>query len=57
MQVFILEDMGEIESASILLGGLLTTGEIREPSEIRFLTQRLEQMKKAAENSASVTKY
>ena len=57
MQVFILEDMGEVESASILLGGLLATGEITEPSEIRFLTQRLEQMKKAAENSATVSKY
>lgn len=57
MQVFILEDMGEVESASILLGGLLATGEITEPSEIRFLTQRLEQMKKAAENSATMSKY
>ncbi|HET9663376.1 MAG TPA: hypothetical protein VFP00_04045 [Burkholderiales bacterium] len=57
MRLFILEDMGEIESATILLGGLLATGEIKEPSEIRFLTQRLEQMKKAAENSAPVSKY
>jgi hypothetical protein len=56
MQVFILEDMGEVESASILLGGLLATGEITEPSEIRFLTQRLEQMKKTAENSATMSK-
>ncbi|MGQ0751695.1 MAG: hypothetical protein ACT4PS_14265 [Betaproteobacteria bacterium] len=57
MQVFILEDMGEVESASILLGGLLAAGEINESSEIRFLTQRLEQMKNAAENSATASKY
>jgi hypothetical protein len=56
MHVFIREDMGEIESATILLGGLLATGEIKESSEIRFLTERLEQMKKAAENSATVSK-
>lgn len=56
MQVFILEDMGEIESAAILLGGLLATGQATDPSEIRFLTQRLEQMKKAAEKSAGVSK-
>ena len=56
MHVFIREDMGEVESATILLGGLLATGEIKESSEIRFLTERLEQMKKAAENSATVSK-
>lgn len=56
MHVFILEEMGEVEGATILLGGLLATGEIKEPSEIRFLTERLEQMKKAAEKSAQVSK-
>jgi hypothetical protein len=56
MHVFILEDLGEIESAAVLLGGLLATGAVSDPSEARFLTQRLEQMKKAAENSAAVSK-
>lgn len=56
MRVFILHDMGEIESATILLGGLLASGEVHDPSEARFLTQRLEEMKKAAEKSPPVSK-
>lgn len=56
MRIFILEDMGEIESAAIMLGGLLATGEITDPSEARFLTERLEQMKKSAEKSPRTSK-
>lgn len=55
MRIFILEDMGELESATILLGGLLATGEVTDPSEIRFLTRRLEQMK-SAEKSAPASR-
>ncbi len=42
MQIFILEDMGETESAKVLLGGLLATGEVTDPSELHFLTERLQ---------------
>jgi len=56
MRIFILEDMGELDSATVLLGGLLATGEIDDRNEIRFLTQRLEQMKKSAEKSAPVSR-
>jgi hypothetical protein len=55
MRIFILEDMGELESATILLGGLLATGEVTDPNEIHFLTQRLEQMK-SAEKSTPVSR-
>jgi hypothetical protein len=48
--------MGELESATILLGGLLASGEVRDANEIHFLTQRLEQMKKIAEKSAPVSR-
>jgi len=41
MRIFILEDMGEIGSAKVLLGGLLATGEVTDPSELNFLTERL----------------
>ncbi len=51
MRIFILENMGELESATILLGGLLASGEVTDPSEIRFLTQRLEAMKNAKKSS------
>ncbi len=55
MQVFILEDLGEQEAATVLLGGLLASGEVIEPAEIRFLTQRLEELKSAG-NSSGPTK-
>ena len=41
MEIFILEDMNELEAAKILLGGLLESGAIRDPAEARFLAERL----------------
>ena len=45
MEIFILEDMGELESAMILLGGLLESGELKDPHQRQFLGQRLEEIK------------
>ena len=42
MPIFILEEMGEAESAKIMLGALLANGTITDPHEIQFLTKRLE---------------
>jgi hypothetical protein len=44
MRIFLLEDMGEIEQAKVLLGGLLASGEVTDPSEIHFLMERLEHL-------------
>jgi hypothetical protein len=55
MRIFILEDMGEIGSAKILLGGLLATGEVTDRSELNFLTERLMAME-SLENQSSTTK-
>ncbi|HEX2825707.1 MAG TPA: hypothetical protein VHP37_05130 [Burkholderiales bacterium] len=52
MRIFIREDMGELESATVLLGGLLAGGEVTDAAEIRFLTERLEKMKSAEKSSA-----
>lgn len=41
MEIFILEDMNELESARILIGGLLQSGQITDSHEIRFLEERL----------------
>lgn len=41
MEFFILEDMGELESAKVLIGGLLESGKLDDPNQIEFLTQRL----------------
>ena len=45
MEIFILEDMNELEAAKIMLGGLLERGEIRGPARARFLMlRRLEEL-------------
>ncbi len=44
MQIFLLEEMGEIESAKILLGGLLESGQITDPNERAFLYERLKEL-------------
>ena len=44
MQLFILEDMNELDAAKVMLGGLLESGAIRDPNEARFLKRRLEEL-------------
>jgi hypothetical protein len=51
MRIFILEDLGELEAATVLLGGLLASGEVTEPKEIHFLMERLKELKAAGKSS------
>jgi hypothetical protein len=44
MEIFILEDMNELEAAKIMLGGLLESGAIRDADEARFLEQHLKEL-------------
>lgn len=44
MEIFILEDMNELEAARIMLGGLLESGAVHDPAEARFLAQRLKEL-------------
>lgn len=53
MQIFILEDIGEIEAARIMLGGLLVEGRITDEHEVRFLTERLEELKNVEKQTKS----
>jgi hypothetical protein len=48
MEIFILEDMNELEAAKVMLGGLLASGRIRDPGEARFLRERLEALEARA---------
>lgn len=48
MEVFILEDMNELEAAKVMLGGLLASGRIRDPAEARFLKERLDALEARA---------
>jgi len=41
MEIFILEDMNELDAARVLIGGLLASGRITNPEELRFLDERL----------------
>ncbi len=45
MRIFLLEDMGEVERAAVLLGGLLANKEVSDPQELHFLTEQLEKLK------------
>jgi len=46
MEIFILEEMNELEAAKIMLGGLLASGRIRDPAERRFLAERLKELER-----------
>jgi hypothetical protein len=46
MEIFILEDMNELQAAKVMLGGLLASGRIHNPEERRFLQGRLEEMER-----------
>jgi len=48
MEIFILEDMNELEAAKIMIAGLLETGAISDPAELRFLKQRLDELEARA---------
>lgn len=41
MKIIVLEDMGEIEAAKILVGGLIASGEITDPHELIFLENKM----------------
>jgi len=57
LHIILLEDMGEVESAKIIIGGLLDGGQIKDPYELRFLIDRLRSLEEIAENSTSPSKY
>jgi len=44
MEIFILEDMDELETARLIVGGYLQSGAIKDPAELRFLEERLKQL-------------
>ncbi len=56
MRIFLLEDMGEVESAKILLGGLLVSGVITDSHEIHFLTERLQRLESEEKSSKTPKK-
>ncbi|MCB1749927.1 MAG: hypothetical protein KDK06_22340 [Gammaproteobacteria bacterium] len=53
MHIFVLEDMGELEAARVLLGGLLDSGEIADSHERWFLSRRLHDLEQRLAESQS----
>ncbi|MEO7727222.1 MAG: hypothetical protein ABIS45_08210 [Burkholderiales bacterium] len=56
IHIILLEDMGEIESAKIVIGALLGSGQINDEYEMRFLLGRLDLLQKKGENSSPTSK-
>lgn len=52
MEVFILEDMNELEAARIMLGGLLAKGLVRDETERRYLEARLKAMEEKSDQQS-----
>ena len=44
MELFILEDMGELEAAKVLLGGLIESGVVKDHNELKFFEDRLSRL-------------
>ena len=44
MEIFILEDMNELETARIMIGGLLASGKVSDRAELIFLNGRLREI-------------
>lgn len=44
MEIFILEDMNELDTARIMIGGYIEKGLIKHPGELRFLESRLKEI-------------
>jgi hypothetical protein len=53
MEIFVLEDMGELESAMVLIGGLLESGELSDPNQRKFLSQRLSELEERQNKAVS----
>ena len=53
MEAFILEDMDQLGSAQLVIGGLIASGQITDPHELTFMARRLEEIaaKKAKQNA------
>jgi hypothetical protein len=51
MKIIVLEDMGRVEAAKILVGALIDSGEITDPYEINFLSEKITVLEKKSSDS------
>lgn len=50
MKIIVLEDMGQVQAAKILVGALLESGEITDPYELNFLTHKIATLEEKTPN-------
>jgi hypothetical protein len=51
MHFIVLEDMGEVEAAKILVGALIDSGEITDPYELNFLAEKIRILEEKSSNT------
>jgi len=50
MKIIVLEDMGQLEAAKVLVGALIDSGEITDPYELNFLTHKIATLEEKTAN-------
>jgi len=50
MKIIVLEDMGQLEAAKVLVGALIDSGEITDPYELNFLTHKIAALEEKTAN-------
>ena len=53
MEIFIREDMNELETARVMIGGLLASGKITDRAELKFLDGRLHEIEDRLKKNAT----
>jgi hypothetical protein len=48
MEAFILEDMNELQAARLVIGGYVSSGAVKDPSELKFLDDQLKDLESRA---------
>ena len=56
MEIFIREDLDELETARLMIGGLLASGRISDPGELNFLDSRLREIEERLKQGAGKRK-
>jgi hypothetical protein len=51
MKIIVLEDMGDVEAAKILVGALIESGDITDPYELGFLSMKIAELEKKTSKS------
>lgn len=54
MEIFILEDLNELEAARVMIGGLLAIGKITDAGELKFLDGRLKEIEQRLKGAKPV---